>query len=140
MTTDAQAQAPQAAPYSPGTGRRKCAVARVKLLPGTGKITINDRASDQYFGRDVLKMIIRQPFEVTGTVDKFDVLATVIGGGSSGQAGAIRHGISKALLEVDTEARGKLRKEGLLTRDPRKKERKKYGQKGARARFQFSKR
>jgi small subunit ribosomal protein S9 len=110
------------------------------MMPGSGKITINDRASDQYFGRDVLKMIIRQPFEVTGTVDKFDVLATVVGGGSSGQAGAIRHGISKALLAVDTEAKGKLRKEGLLTRDPRKKERKKYGQKGARARFQFSKR
>jgi len=110
------------------------------MMPGSGKITINDRTSDQYFGRDVLKMIIRQPFEVTGTVDKFDVLATVVGGGSSGQAGAIRHGISKALLEVDTEAKGKLRKEGLLTRDPRKKERKKYGQKGARARFQFSKR
>jgi small subunit ribosomal protein S9 len=122
------------------TGKRKNSIARVWMMPGSGKITINDRASDQYFGRDVLKMIIRQPFEVTGTVDKFDVLATVVGGGSSGQAGAIRHGISKALLAVDTEAKGKLRKEGLLTRDPRKKERKKYGQKGARARFQFSKR
>ncbi len=122
------------------TGKRKNSIARVWMMPGSGKITINDRTSDQYFGRDVLKMIIRQPFEVTGTVDKFDVLATVVGGGSSGQAGAIRHGISKALLAVDTEARGKLRKEGLLTRDPRKKERKKYGQKGARARFQFSKR
>ena len=122
------------------TGKRKNSIARVWMMPGSGKITINDRASDQYFGRDVLKMIIRQPFEVTGTVDKYDVLATVVGGGSSGQAGAIRHGISKALLAVDTEARGKLRKEGLLTRDPRKKERKKYGQKGARARFQFSKR
>ncbi len=95
---------------------------------------------DQYFGRDVLKMIIRQPFEVTGTLDKFDVLVSVLGGGNSGQAGAIRHGISKALLVVDAESRGKLRKEGLLTRDPRAKERKKYGQKGARARFQFSKR
>jgi small subunit ribosomal protein S9 len=122
------------------TGKRKNSIARVWMMPGSGKITINDRASDQYFGRDVLKMIIRQPFEVTGTVDKFDVLATVVGGGTSGQAGAIRHGISKALLAVDTEAKGKLRKEGLLTRDPRKKERKKYGQKGARARFQFSKR
>ena len=122
------------------TGKRKNSIARVWMMPGSGKITINDRTSDQYFGRDVLKMIIRQPFEVTGTVDKFDVLATVVGGGSSGQAGAIRHGISKALLAVDTEAKGKLRKEGLLTRDPRKKERKKYGQKGARARFQFSKR
>ena len=122
------------------TGKRKNSIARVWMMPGSGKITINDRASDQYFGRDVLKMIIRQPFEVTGTVDKYDVLATVVGGGTSGQAGAIRHGISKALLAVDTEAKGKLRKEGLLTRDPRKKERKKYGQKGARARFQFSKR
>ncbi len=109
-------------------------------MPGNGKITINDRTIDQYFGRGVLKMIIRQPFEITGTIDKFDVLVSVLGGGSTGQAGAIRHGISKALLAVDTEAKGKLRKEGLLTRDPRSKERKKYGQKGARARFQFSKR
>ncbi len=122
------------------TGKRKNSIARVWMMPGSGKITINDRAMDQYFGRDVLKMIIRQPFEVTGTVDKFDVLVSVLGGGTSGQAGAIRHGISKALLAVDAEARGKLRKEGLLTRDPRAKERKKYGQKGARARFQFSKR
>jgi small subunit ribosomal protein S9 len=122
------------------TGKRKNSIARVWMMPGSGKITINDRAMDQYFGRDVLKMIIRQPFEVTGTVDKFDVLVSVLGGGTSGQAGAIRHGISKALLAVDAETRGKLRKEGLLTRDPRAKERKKYGQKGARARFQFSKR
>ena len=110
------------------------------MMPGSGKVTINDKPMDQYFGRDVLKMIIRQPFEVTGTVDKFDVLVSVLGGGNSGQAGAIRHGISKALLAVDAESRIKLRKEGLLTRDPRAKERKKYGQKGARARFQFSKR
>jgi small subunit ribosomal protein S9 len=110
------------------------------MMPGSGKVTINDKTMDQYFGRDVLKMIIRQPFEVTGTVDKFDVMVNVLGGGNSGQAGAIRHGISKALLEVDAESRVKLRKEGLLTRDPRAKERKKYGQKGARARFQFSKR
>jgi small subunit ribosomal protein S9 len=122
------------------TGKRKNSIARVWMMPGTGKITINDKAMDQYFGRDVLKMIIRQPFEVTGTQDKFDVLVSVLGGGNSGQAGAIRHGISKALLAVDAESRGKLRKEGLLTRDPRAKERKKYGQKGARARFQFSKR
>ena len=122
------------------TGKRKNSIARVWMMDGTGKITINDRAADQYFGRDVLKMIIRQPFEITGTLDKFDVVASVLGGGSSGQAGAIRHGIAKALLGVDTEAKGKLRKEGLLTRDPREKERKKYGQKGARARFQFSKR
>ncbi len=122
------------------TGKRKKSIARVWMMPGSGKITINDKPMDQYFGRDVLKMIIRQPFEVTGTKDKFDVLVSVLGGGNSGQAGAIRHGISKALLAVDAESRGKLRKEGLLTRDPRAKERKKYGQKGARARFQFSKR
>ena len=122
------------------TGKRKNSIARVWMMPGSGKVTINDKTMDQYFGREVLKMIIRQPFEVTGTVDKFDVLVSVLGGGNSGQAGAIRHGISKALLEVDAESRVKLRKEGLLTRDPRAKERKKYGQKGARARFQFSKR
>jgi small subunit ribosomal protein S9 len=122
------------------TGKRKNSIARVWMMPGSGKITINDKSMDQYFGRDVLKMIIRQPFEVTGTQDKFDVLVNVLGGGNSGQAGAIRHGISKALLAMDAESRGKLRKEGLLTRDPRAKERKKYGQKGARARFQFSKR
>jgi len=122
------------------TGKRKNSIARVWMMPGSGKVTINDKPMDQYFGRDVLKMIIRQPFEVTGTQDKFDVLVSVLGGGNSGQAGAIRHGISKALLAVDAESRGKLRKEGLLTRDPRAKERKKYGQKGARARFQFSKR
>ena len=122
------------------TGKRKNSIARVWLMAGSGKITVNDRPADQYFGRDVLKMIIRQPFEITSTVDKFDVMVSVVGGGSSGQAGAIRHGISKALVSVEAESRGKLRKEGLLTRDPREKERKKYGQKGARARFQFSKR
>jgi len=122
------------------TGKRKNSIARVWMMPGNGKITINEKSMDQYFGRDVLKMIIRQPFEVTGTVDKYDVLVSVLGGGNSGQAGAIRHGISKALLTIDEESRVKLRKEGLLTRDPRSKERKKYGQKGARARFQFSKR
>ena len=122
------------------TGRRKNSIARVWMMPGNGKITINDKPMEQYFGRDVLKMIIRLPFEVTGTIDKFDVLVSVLGGGNSGQAGAIRHGISKALLAADAESRSKLRKEGLLTRDPRAKERKKYGQKGARARFQFSKR
>lgn len=122
------------------TGKRKNSIARVWMMPGNGKITINEKSMDQYFGRDVLKMIIRQPFEVTGTVDKYDVLVSVLGGGNSGQAGAIRHGISKALLTIDEESRVKLRKEGLLTRDPRTKERKKYGQKGARARFQFSKR
>jgi small subunit ribosomal protein S9 len=122
------------------TGKRKNSIARVWMMPGNGKITINEKSIDQYFGRDVLKMISRQPFEVTGTIDKYDVLVSVLGGGNSGQAGAIRHGISKALLTIDEESRGKLRKEGLLTRDPRTKERKKYGQKGARARFQFSKR
>jgi len=122
------------------TGKRKNSIARVWMMPGSGKVTINEKTMDQYFGRAVLKMIIRQPFEVTGMVDKFDVLVSVLGGGNSGQAGAIRHGISKALLEVDADSRVKLRKEGLLTRDPRAKERKKYGQKGARARFQFSKR
>ncbi len=122
------------------TGKRKNSIARVWLMPGNGKITINDRAEDRYFGRDVLKMIIRQPFEVTGTEGRYDALVSVFGGGSSGQAGAIRHGISKALLEVDAEAKVKLRKEGLLTRDPRVKERKKYGQPGARRRFQYSKR
>ncbi len=122
------------------TGKRKNSIARVWMMPGSGKVTINEKPMEQYFGRDVLKMIIRQPFEVTGTVDKFDVLVSVSGGGNSGQAGAIRHGISKALLAVDPESRSKLRKEELLTRDPRAKERKKYGQKGARARFQFSKR
>ncbi len=122
------------------TGKRKNSIARVWLMSGSGKITVNDRPADQYFGRDVLKMIIRQPFEITSTVDKFDVMVSVMGGGSSGQAGAIRHGISKALVSVEAESKGKLRKEGLLTRDPREKERKKYGQKGARARFQFSKR
>jgi len=122
------------------TGKRKNSIARVWMMPGNGKITINEKSIDQYFGRDVLKMIIRQPFEVTGTIDKYDVLVSVLGGGNSGQAGAIRHGISKVLLTIDGESRGKLRKEGLLTRDPRTKERKKYGQKGARARFQFSKR
>ena len=122
------------------TGKRKNSIAGVWLRSGSGKITGNDRPAEQYIGRDVLKMIIRQPFEITSTVDKFDVMVSVVGGGSSGQAGAIRHGISKALVSVEAESRGKLRKEGLLTRDPREKERKKYGQKGARARFQFSKR
>ena len=122
------------------TGKRKNSIARVWMMPGSGKITINERSDSEYFGRAVLKMIIRQPFEVTGTIDKYDVLASVTGGGESGQAGAIRHGISKALVTLEDEAKGKLRKEGLLTRDPRAKERKKYGQKGARARFQFSKR
>ena len=122
------------------TGKRKNSIARVWMMPGNGKITINEKSIDQYFGRDVLKMIIRQPFEVTGTIDKYDVLVSVLGGGNSGQAGAIRHGISRALIRMDADLRGKLKKEGFLTRDPREKERKKYGLKGARKRFQFSKR
>jgi small subunit ribosomal protein S9 len=123
-----------------GTGRRKTSVARVYLRPGTGNITVNRREFDIYFPNRVLKMIIRQPLLITETADKFDLMVNVSGGGMSGQAGAIRHGISRALLEFNGELRDRLKDEGLLTRDPRKKERKKYGQRGARARFQFSKR
>jgi small subunit ribosomal protein S9 len=112
----------------------------VHLRPGAGAITINRRSMDNYFGNEVLKMIIKQPLSLTETVDKFDIVVTVDGGGPSGQAGAIRHGISRALQVYNTELRKRLKKAGLLTRDPRMKERKKYGQKGARARFQFSKR
>jgi small subunit ribosomal protein S9 len=122
------------------TGRRKTACARLFLRPGTGDLTVNGRGIEVYFPNDVLKMIIKQPFLITETAEKFDVLATVEGGGMSGQAGAIRHGISRALCEFNGELRGRLKAAGLLTRDPRKKERKKYGQKGARKRFQFSKR
>lgn len=121
-------------------GRRKEAVARVFLRPGTGVLTVNDRPIDTYFPNDVLKMIIRQPLQLTETVEKFDVLAVVDGGGPAGQAGAIRHGISRALCLFNIELRQTLKKAGLLTRDSRMKERKKYGQRGARARFQFSKR
>ena len=123
-----------------GTGRRKSSVARVYLVPGTGKITINKRDMDQYFGLETLKLIVRQPLEVTGTTDKFDVIVNVHGGGFTGQAGAIRHGISRALLQADGEYRPALKKEGFLTRDPRMKERKKYGLKAARRAPQFSKR
>ena len=123
-----------------GTGRRKTAAARVFLRPGAGEMTVNGRSLDDYFPNDIHKMVIKQPLQLTETVDKFDIQATVTGGGASGQAGAIRHGISRALLEFNAELRDRLKDEGLLTRDPRKKERKKYGQKGARARFQFSKR
>jgi small subunit ribosomal protein S9 len=122
------------------TGRRKSSIARVTLTPGQGDITVNRRPLDQYFPRPTLRMMIRQPMELTGTLGKFDVRAIIDGGGLSGQAGALRHGISRALTKVDADLRGKLKKEGFLTRDPREKERKKYGQKGARARFQFSKR
>ena len=123
-----------------GTGRRKTSTARVHMRPGSGAITVNGRALDEYFGNDVLKMIIKQPLSLTETVDKFDMVVTVAGGGPTGQAGAIRHGISRALQVYNMELRKRLKKAGLLTRDPRMKERKKYGQKGARARFQFSKR
>lgn len=123
-----------------GTGRRKTAAARVFLRPGAGEMKVNGRPLDDYFPNDVLKMVIKQPLNLTETAEMFDIHVTVRGGGSTGQAGAIRHGISRALLEYKIELRDRLKSAGLLTRDPRKKERKKYGQKGARARFQFSKR
>jgi small subunit ribosomal protein S9 len=124
-----------------GTGRRKSSIARVRLIPGKGNITINKRDIDDYFGLDTLKVIVRQPLELTKTVAKFDVVATVEGGGFTGQAGAIRHGISRALLEVDSdEYRQVLKQAGFLTRDSRMKERKKYGLKAARRAPQFSKR
>jgi small subunit ribosomal protein S9 len=122
------------------TGRRKTASARVFLRPGSGEIAVNGRTFENYFPSPVLRMIARQPLALTETAEKFDIQATVEGGGPSGQAGALRHGISRALLEFDGELRERLKAAGLLTRDPRKKERKKYGQKGARARYQFSKR
>jgi small subunit ribosomal protein S9 len=123
-----------------GTGRRKTAVARVRLMAGTGKITVNGRALDNYFPTDMLRMTVAQPLTVTGTSDKFDVRVNVAGGGPNGQAGAVRHGIARALLQFDATLRGALKAEGLLTRDSRRKERKKYGQPGARKRFQYSKR
>lgn len=123
-----------------GTGRRKTATARVFLRPGTGEVTINGRSLDNYFPNEVLKMVIKQPLLLTESAERFDITVTVEGGGSAGQAGAIRHGITRALMEFNVELRGRLKSAGLVTRDPRKKERKKYGQKGARARFQFSKR
>lgn len=123
-----------------GTGRRKTAAARVFLRPGSGELNVNGKTLDDYFPNDVLKMIIRQPLLLTEMADKFNALITVEGGGPSGQAGAIRHGISRALVEYSEDLRSPLKGAGFLTRDPRKKERKKYGQKGARARFQFSKR
>ncbi len=122
------------------TGRRKRAVARVYMKEGSGSILVNKRNFDDYFTRDSLKMLIKQPFDITGTKDKFDLYINVCGGGISGQAGAVKHGISKALLEYNMELRAALKKAGFITRDPRAKERKKYGQPGARKRFQFSKR
>ena len=129
-----------AKPYFYGTGRRKKSVARVRLYPGTGAITINGRDVDDYFGLETLKLIINQPFGVTESMGKYDVVANVVGGGISGQAGAIRHGIARALLVADETTRGALKAAGLLTRDPRMKERKKYGLKAARRAPQFSKR
>ncbi len=127
-------------PYFYGTGRRKSSVARVRVYAGTGKITINDRDIDDYFGLETLKLIVRQPLALTDTAEKFDIVCRVGGGGVTGQAGAIRHGISRALLQYDEELRPALKKAGFLTRDPRMKERKKYGLKGARRAPQFSKR
>ena len=129
-----------AKPYFYGTGRRKSSVARVRLVPGTGVVTINNRDIDEYFGLETLKLIVNQPFGVTNTVGKFDIICRVNGGGFSGQAGAIRHGVARALLQADENYRATLKKAGLLTRDPRMKERKKYGLKGARRAPQFSKR
>ena len=129
-----------AKPYFYGTGRRKKSVARVRIVPGTGVITINGRDVDDYFGLETLKLIVNQPFGVTNTVGKFDIICRVNGGGFSGQAGAIRHGVARALLQADENYRATLKKAGFLTRDPRMKERKKYGLKAARRAPQFSKR
>ncbi len=123
-----------------GTGKRKSSVARVWLKPGAGQIIVNNKPLDEYFGRETSKMIVKQPLELTENVGKFDIYVNVSGGGDSGQAGAIKHGITKALLEADVELRGTLKKAGFITRDSRIKERKKYGKKAARASFQFSKR
>ena len=123
-----------------GTGRRKTSTARVYLRPGTGAITVNKREFDAYFPNEALQMIIRQPLRLTETTEKFDIVVTVDGGGTAGQAGAVRHGITRAVMEFNPDLRSGLKKAGLVTRDPRQKERKKDGQKGARARFQFSKR
>ncbi|MBQ8893343.1 MAG: 30S ribosomal protein S9 [Clostridia bacterium] len=126
--------------YFYGTGRRKSSVARVRLLPGSGNVTINGRTMDEYFGLETLRMLVRQPLELTGTMGKFDVVVNVVGGGVSGQAGAIRHGITRALIESDETLKSVLKKAGFVTRDPRMKERKKYGLKAARRAPQFSKR
>ena len=123
-----------------GTGRRKTSTARVYLRPGSGNIQVNKREFNTYFPNEALQMIIRQPLNLTETTGKFDICVNVDGGGSAGQAGAVRHGITRALLEYNADLRTTLKRAGLVTRDPRKKERKKYGQKGARKRFQFSKR
>ncbi len=122
------------------TGRRKTSIARVLVSSGNGQIMVNQKPVDSYFPRETLRMIIRQPLELTGMIGKLNISAIVEGGGLTGQAGALKHGISRALVRLDNDLRSKLKKEGFLTRDPREKERKKYGQKGARKRFQFSKR
>ena len=127
-------------PFFYGTGRRKKSIARVRVYAGSGKITINDRDIDEYFGLETLKLIVRQPLDVTDTNGKFDIVCRVAGGGVTGQAGAIRHGLARALLQYDADLRLPLKKAGLLTRDPRMKERKKYGLKAARRASQFSKR
>ena len=127
-------------PFFYGTGRRKKSIARVRVYAGTGKIIINDREIDDYFGLETLKLLVRQPLNLTGTTEKFDIVCRVSGGGVTGQAGAIRHGLSRALLQYDEELRPLLKKAGFLTRDPRMKERKKYGLKAARRAPQFSKR
>jgi small subunit ribosomal protein S9 len=123
-----------------GTGRRKTSVARVWVRPGSGRIVVNRRTFEDYFPRETLRMIIAQPLEITNTASQFDVLATVKGGGPTGQAGAVRHGLARALVALDETLRGALKKAGFLTRDPRMRERKKYGQPGARQKFQYSKR
>ena len=123
-----------------GTGRRKSATARVFIKPGTGEIVVNKRKFEEYFQNEVHRMVIRQPLQLTDSAGKLDILVNVAGGGPAGQAGAVRHGITRALIEMNPELRARLKKAGFVTRDPRAKERKKYGQKGARARFQFSKR
>ncbi len=129
-----------AKPYFYGTGRRKKSVARVRVYPGTGAITVNGRDINEYFGLETMNLIVNQPFEVTGTVGKYDIVANVVGGGFSGQAGAIRHGLARALVLADEANKPLLKKAGFLTRDPRMKERKKYGLKAARRASQFSKR
>jgi len=123
-----------------GTGRRKSATARVFIKPGTGEIVVNKRKFEEYFQNETHRMVIRQPLQLTDSAGKFDILVNVNGGGPAGQAGAVRHGITRALIEMNPDLRTRLKKAGFVTRDPRAKERKKYGQKGARARFQFSKR
>jgi small subunit ribosomal protein S9 len=122
------------------TGRRKTSVARVTLSPGDGQIIVNKKPADVYFPRETLRMVIRQPIEIAGITGKYNITAIVNGGGLSGQAGAVRHGITRAIVDMNSDFRSRLKKEGFITRDPREKERKKYGQKGARKRFQFSKR